>query len=352
VTVSYTANTDDGEEINLQNAAGERCVYEPAVPTFLGYTVEVEFCQVDPELFAIMTGQDVYTDAFGNVIGFTQDTAVSILDTAFSLEVWAGSPATSGCATEGGSGNFGYILLPFLQGGVLGDFTIENDAVTFTVTNASTRDGAAWGVGPFDVVLGADSLPAPLNQALTPTTHLLAIITQVAPPEAECGARPLLDPDGEALTDVTTVNNGLEVTFTPVPAGTDPWWIDFGDGTWEYSETGGDIVHLYEAADTYTFIAYRGDSSFTDDVTVAGAGIVAVTPNTGVEAGGTAVTVTGFGFTGATAVNFDATPGTAFVVVSNTEITVETPAGTGLVDVEVAHPDGNTTLTDGFTYTA
>lgn len=351
VTVTYTANVDDGEEVNLQNAAGERCVYEPAVPSLLGYTIEVEFCQVDPEMFAIMTGQDTYTDAFGNVIGFIQDTAVSILDTAFGLEVWAGSPATSGCATEGGTGNFGYILLPFLQGGVLGDFTIENDAVTFTISNAATRDGSGWGVGPYDVVLGADSMPAPLNQPLTPTTHLLAIITQVAPPEAECGARPLLDPDGADLTDVTATENGLEVTFSPVPAGSDPWWIDFGDGTWEYSETGGDIVHLYEAAGTYEFIAYRGDSSFTDSVAIAGAGIESITPNTGLEAGGTSVTVAGFGFTGATAVNIDGNPVTSFVVVSDTEITGDTPAGTGVVDVTVVHPDGNSTLTGGFTYT-
>jgi hypothetical protein len=303
-------------------------------------------------MFAIMTGQDTYTDAFGNVIGFIQDTAVSILDTAFALEVWAGSPATSGCATEGGTGNFGYILLPFLQGGVLGDFTIENDAVTFTISNAATRDGSGWGVGPYDVVLGADSLPAPLNQALTPTTHLLAIITQVAPPEAECGARPLLDPDGADLTSVTATPNGLEVTFSPEPAGDDPWWIDFGDGTWEYSEDGSDIVHLYEAAGTYEFIAYRGDSSFTDEVVVAGAGIESITPATGDEAGGTAVTVAGFGFTGATGLNIDATPATSFVVVSDTEITAETPAGTGVVDVTVLHPDGNSTLTGGFTYTA
>lgn len=352
VTVSYTANVDDGEEVNLQNAAGERCVYEPAVPSLLGYTVETEFCQVDPEMFAIMTGQDTYTDAFGNVIGFIQDTAVSILDTAFALEVWAGSPATSGCTTEGGSGNFGYILLPFLQGGVLGDFTIENDAVTFTITNAATRDGSGWGVGPYDVVLGADSMPAPLNQTLTPTTHLLAIITQVSPPEAECGARPLLDPDGDPLTDVTPTPAGLNVSFSPDPASADPWWIDFGDGTWEYSDDGSAITHMYEAADTYTFVAYRGSSEFTDDVTVAGAGIESVTPNTGTDAGGTSVTVAGAGFTAATAVNFDGTPGTTFTVVSDTEITVETPAGTGLVDVVVVHPNGNATLTDGFTYTA
>lgn len=268
VTVTYTANIDDGEEVNLPNATGERCVYEPAVPTFLGYTVEVEFCQVDPDMFAMMTGQETVTDAFGDVIGFTMDTAISTLDTAFALEVWSGSPATSGCATDGGTGNFGYILLPFLQGGVLGDFTIENDAITFTITNAATRDGAGWGVGPYDVVLDAALEPSPLLDPLTPTKHLLLLITQVAPPEAECGARPLLDPENDPLTDVTATPTLLEVEFDPDPASSDPWWIDFGDGTWDYSADGTAITHTYEEAGTYTFIAYRNDSTVTDDVTV------------------------------------------------------------------------------------
>ena len=52
-SVAYTANTDDGEEINVTNAAGETCVREPAKPKFLGYTVEITFCNVDPDVFAL-----------------------------------------------------------------------------------------------------------------------------------------------------------------------------------------------------------------------------------------------------------------------------------------------------------
>ena len=141
VSVGYTANTDEGEEINVQNAAGERCIYEPAIPSFLGYTVEVTFCNVDPDLFAMMTGQRVITDAFGDVVGFAMDTSVSTRDSAFALEVWAGAPNAGACETEGAQGSFGYILLPFLQGGIIGDFTIENAEVTFTVSGAATRDG-------------------------------------------------------------------------------------------------------------------------------------------------------------------------------------------------------------------
>jgi hypothetical protein len=351
VSVAYTANIDDGEEINLLNANGDRCTYVPAKPSFLGYTVEITFCNVDPDLFAMMTGQRVVTDAFGDVVGFTMDTAVASDESAFALEVWAGSPTTNGCV-DGASGTFGYVLLPFLQGGVVGDFTIENAEVTFTVSGAATRDGNAWGVGPYDVVLGADSLPTTLPDPLTATEHLYFSQTGVAPPEAQCGARPLLDPDADPITDVTVTPEGLSVEFDPVPASTDPWWVDFGDGTWDYSEYGSAITHVYDTEGTYTWIAYRNDSTVTGDVDVeAPPTILSIDPDTGPEAGSTATVLTGTDFTGSTAVNFDGVPGTAFSVVNDTTINVTTPAGTGVVDVEVVNPNGNDTLTGGFTYT-
>jgi hypothetical protein len=267
VSVAYTANIDDGTEINLPNAGGERCVYAAAVPAFLSYTVEITFCNVDPDLYAMLTGQRVLTDALGDVVGFSMNSDVSALDSSFALEVWAGS--TGNACVSGATGNYGYVLLPFVQGGVLGDFTIENDAVTFTISNATTRDGNMWGVGPYNVVLGVGSVPAQLADPLLANDHLILLMTGQAPPTAECGARPLLDPTDAELTSVTPTPTLLSVSFAPTPAGADPWWIDFGDGTWDYEASGGAIVHVYPAAGTYTYTAYRGLSSFTDTVTVA-----------------------------------------------------------------------------------
>lgn len=271
VSVAYTANTDDGEEINVPNFAGETCVREPAVPKFLGYTAEITFCQVDPDLFALATGQRVVTDAFGDVVGFTMDSAVSAADNAFALEVWAGAPGGGACATEGATGSYGYVLLPFVQAGIIGDFTIENSEVTFTISGAATKDGNTWGVGPYDVVLGLGSTATTLPEPLKATDHLLMIQTGVAPPQAECGARPLLDADGAALTSVTATPTALSVLFAPTPVGTDPWWVDFGDGVWDYDGAGTSITHVYAAAGTYNFTAFRGTSTFTGSVTVAGA---------------------------------------------------------------------------------
>ena len=91
---------------------------------------------------------------------------------------------------------------------------------------------------------------------------------------------------------------------------------------------------------------------FTYEATPA---VSAVSPVAGLPAGGSVVTVTGTGFTGASAVSFGGVPGTAVAVnPAGTAITVTAPAGTGTVDVTVTTPAGTsaTTPADSFTYEA
>ncbi|MBH0777916.1 IPT/TIG domain-containing protein [Nocardia bovistercoris] len=84
---------------------------------------------------------------------------------------------------------------------------------------------------------------------------------------------------------------------------------------------------------------------------VVGPQLTGVNPNSGPLAGGTAVTLTGTNFTGATAVRFGTTPATSFTVVSATQITAVAPAGSaGAVDVTVVTPGGAATLAKSFFY--
>lgn len=84
--------------------------------------------------------------------------------------------------------------------------------------------------------------------------------------------------------------------------------------------------------------------------------VTAVSPNNGSTAGGTAVTVSGTGFTSATVVNFGAANPAAFSVTNPTTIAVASnPAGSaGTIDVTVTTPCGTsaTSAADQFTYTA
>ena len=65
------------------------------------------------------------------------------------MEVWSQVPAA--VCEAGSEGSYGYFLVPFVKGGIIGDFTIANDVVNFTLSGAKSKDGSAWGVGPYDV---------------------------------------------------------------------------------------------------------------------------------------------------------------------------------------------------------
>ncbi|MER5970587.1 IPT/TIG domain-containing protein [Streptomyces sp. NPDC002055] len=76
---------------------------------------------------------------------------------------------------------------------------------------------------------------------------------------------------------------------------------------------------------------------------VPGPVIVTAVPPTGPATGGNLVTIVGSGFTGATAVNFGATPATSFTVISDNLIVATAPAGTGTVPITVVTPAGTST---------
>ncbi|HEY6506403.1 MAG TPA: IPT/TIG domain-containing protein [Vicinamibacterales bacterium] len=84
-----------------------------------------------------------------------------------------------------------------------------------------------------------------------------------------------------------------------------------------------------------------------------GPSITSISPAQGPVAGGTTVTITGTGFTGATAVMFGSTAATSFTVASDTSITAVSPAGAnGVVRISVVTPLGTSadTAADNFTY--
>jgi hypothetical protein len=274
ISVDFSANTNDSDEINVTNAAGETCIYEPAATTLTGYGIEIAFCEVDLDLFAMVTGNPVVEDPDGNVIGFDIDVDVDLAGQGFALELWAGVSGGDACATEGAQGSYGYLLVPFASGGIVGDFTVENDAVTFTLTGANTKKGNAWGVGPYnDIMLGSGGLPGPMVTPIGTSIALRLIETNVAPPAAACGTRPLLDPAATAITAITGTPTGLVVAFATTPSDvTEPVYYDFGDGTWDYvpAEDLGDVSHTYAAAGTYTVKASTNGTWVSTTVTVTG----------------------------------------------------------------------------------
>lgn len=271
ISIALTANTSDSDEINLQNAAGESIVFEPSVTSLTGYGVEISLGEADPDLMSIVAVSVTQVlDKDGNAAGIEIDTAADPTDSGFALEVWAGAPVGDACADDAAQGSYGYIVLPFLQGGIVGDFTIENDAVTFVLAGAQTKSGNAWGRGPYDVQLQANSTPGPLITPIKSTAALRLVLVDVAPPEVEIGARPLLNPNATALTGVTTAVAAkvATLTFAPANAVTSGVFVDFGDDTWDYVTTT-TVEHTYAAAGTYTIQASTNGDFVSKDVTIS-----------------------------------------------------------------------------------
>lgn len=83
--------------------------------------------------------------------------------------------------------------------------------------------------------------------------------------------------------------------------------------------------------------------------------VTAVSPATGLAAGGTAVTISGWNLTGATGVTFGGTAATAVVVIGPNTITCTSPAkAAGTYDVRVTTPRGTSPIAgaaDNFVYT-
>jgi hypothetical protein len=202
ITVGLTANTDEGTAISITNAAGKICILDEPCPVFTGYDVAVEFCGVDPALYGLMTGQPVVMDSNDDVVGFKMNSKVDACDSGFALELWSSVPAA---VCEPGAGqSYGYMLIPFLKGGVIGDFTVGNDAVNFSLSGANSKDGNAWGAGPYDVMDDGTGVAGPLTDPLDPYDHLLVELTAIAPPDVECGAGEL----GVAATGATAGTPG------------------------------------------------------------------------------------------------------------------------------------------------
>jgi len=83
--------------------------------------------------------------------------------------------------------------------------------------------------------------------------------------------------------------------------------------------------------------------------------VTAVSVTAGPASGGTMVTITGTGFTGATAVSFGATPAASFTVSADTSITAVSPmASAGTIDITVSSGGGTsaTSSADQFTFVA
>lgn len=179
VTVSMESEYEEGTEYVQKNANGDLCINERAPDALKRFTVTIDWCRVDPDLFSMVTGAELELDG-ADVVGFRDSEGIN--DSEFALELWTGVAGQAGCGT---GALYGYLLLPRLTGGTYGEFTIEDGSTVSFQTIAYTVGNSGWGVGPYDVI---GSPAGPLDVAITASQHRLVRVTEVAPPASACGA--------------------------------------------------------------------------------------------------------------------------------------------------------------------
>lgn len=103
-----------------------------------------------------------------------------------------------------------------------------------------------------------------------------------------------------------------------------------------------------------TLFRSGGDENRKDSLAPAPPPVIKlIAPNQGLPSGKTEVVITGTGFAAEAMVSFGDKPATEVKVLTDTQITLLTPAGEGTVDVIVVNKDGQkVTALKSFTYTA
>jgi hypothetical protein len=258
VTVEMTAQILEGEEITVLTAGNEICVSERGCDQLQWLEITAEFCQVDPDLFSLINPNwTKILDCNGDTVGWEESYTQSC-DAGFGLEIWSD---VTGFVTADpqAEGAFVYYLLPWVVGGILGDLTIENAAVTFSFTGR-TKSGSLWGRGPFNDVMcnPPDGSCGPLITPFSPNSPRRIFLTTCAPPPAFCGCQPLSSPLGPQSSVREDTSDITRMTVIASVIGAGPFTVDWGDGMPPEDLTPGvsGESHHYSTAGTYVIAIY------------------------------------------------------------------------------------------------
>jgi hypothetical protein len=174
------------------------------------------------------------------------------------------------------------------------------------------------------------------DYVLTPT------IWSLTPAEGPEAGNTVITIGGSEFTGATAVSFGGSpaASFKVTPAGSITATAPAGKGTVAVTVRSSSGLSAETPADLYTY----------DSVPTVGT----VSPNSGPVAGGTETTIIGTGFTRAAKVRFGTDIARTVTYVSGTQLTAESPAGTGAVNVTVETLGGTSveSAADVFTYEA
>jgi hypothetical protein len=189
ISVEMAKNYEDREEFFVKNGDGQFCVRETNPPILKWIDLTLTLCNVDPDIINIVAAEPLYSsnDTAATKIGWSTD-ETSSANVNFALEGWTRLSGSSVLCT--GGQEYGYFLWPWVVEGTVGDITLENGAMSLTIT-ARTHSNSLWGVGPYNVDYSDNPIgsltPIPMLTPILSTQHSRMFITRLAPPASACG---------------------------------------------------------------------------------------------------------------------------------------------------------------------
>jgi hypothetical protein len=181
-----------------------------------------------------------------------------------------------------------------------------------------------------------DQLPPPPQAPVAPN------VTGINPNNGPTAGNTLVTITGSGFTGATVVKFGstAATSVTVISDTSITCKSPAGTGTVDVTVATPVGTSATNSADQFTYVA-------------VGPTVTGINPNSGPITGGTSVTITGTGFSGATSVKFGSNAATSLTINSATSITATSPAeSVGTVDVTVTTPVGTsaTSSADQFTY--
>ncbi|WP_312916536.1 Calx-beta domain-containing protein, partial [Stenotrophomonas sp.] len=269
----------------------------------------------------------------------------------------------SGTATAGidYSGNVASVTIPANASSIalrlvpVADATAEADETAtvsvavgsgYTVGSPSSATGTIVNANPTTLTIN----DVRLNEGNASQTDFVFTVSLNQPAGAGGVSFDYATADGTATAGTDYVAASGTMT---IPAGSSSTTISVkvnGDADYESDETF--FVNLSDVSGATT-VDGQGVGTILNDDPVPVPAIISISPASGPAAGGTAVTLTGANFSGATAVTFGAKSAVNVIVNSATSIAATSPAGSaGTVDITVTTPGGTSTTSaaDRFTY--
>lgn len=336
--------TPDGTQLYVTNPVSDNV----SVISTLTNTVIATITVGSAPLFTAITPDGTKAYVVNNL-----SNNVSVIDTATHLVI---ATIPTGVAPQ-----FIILSLDGTKGYVLNSGNTAT--VISTVTNTAINT-ITVGSNPVQAALTPDGTKLYVANKNSNNVSVINTLTDIVTSTVAAGTQPTfvaITADGATAyvanilsSNVTVINTATDIPIQTIVTGSNPRYIAITPDQTEafVVNAGSNNLSVIDIA-TNTVIATVPVGLSPRFMVFNGVPqIISISPDSGPEAGGTVVTITGLNFIGTTQVFFGLTPALSFIVNSDGSITAVAPPGVGIVNVRIVSNHGTSpiTPTDQYTY--